>query len=248
MAPGEGPAPGSAAVRPGLGVLIEVDSGMRRSGVPPRAAGEVALAAREAGLVVVGVFTFPGHSYAPAAREAAAAQEREALAQAAASLAQAGVACPIVSGGSSPSLAYAAEGAANELRPGVCVVQDAQQWELGACGPDEIALTAHARVVSHAGGRLVLDAGSKILGADRPAYASGHGRLLDHPDARIVMLSEHHAVAQLPDGSPLPPLGSIVRVVPNHACNAINLVDVLVVEAAGAVVDVWAVGARGANG
>ena len=97
-------------------------------------------------------------------------------------------------GGSTPSLAATGEGL-TETRPGVYVFNDAQQWELGACVPEQIALTCHATVVSHAGGRLVLDAGSKVLGADKAAWASGFGRLLDHPQARIVLLSEHHAVA-----------------------------------------------------
>ena len=56
--------------------------------------------------------------------------------------------------------------------------------------------------------------------------APGCGRLLDHPDARIVLLSEHHAVVDWA-GAPLPPLGSRVRVVPNHVCTAVNLADEL---------------------
>ena len=95
-------------------------------------------------------------------------------------------------------------------------------------------------------GRLVLDAGSKALGADRAAWASGFGRLLDHPDARIVQLSEHHAVAEL-HGQPLPALGETVRVVPNHACNAANLADEFVIVVDGDPVDTWSVAARGMN-
>ena len=49
--------------------------------------------------------------------------------------------------------------------------------------PSDLALTCRSTVVSHAGGRLVLDAGSKVLGADRPAYVSGFGRLPEHPAA-----------------------------------------------------------------
>ena len=81
--------------------------------------------------------------------------------------------------------------------PGVYVFGDAQQWELGSMPPESIALTCRATVVSLAGGRVVLDAGSKALAADRAAYSTGSGRLLDHPEARIVQLSEHHAVVDL---------------------------------------------------
>lgn len=231
----------------GTGVtgLVEVDSGHHRSGVAPEAAGEVAAGAVEGGLEVLGAFTFPGHSYAPGGRAAAAGGEAGALASAAEALRAAGIEPVVLSGGSTPSLAETGDGL-TESRPGVYVFNDAQQWELGSCSPDQIALTCHATVVSHAGGRLVLDSGSKVLGADRPAWASGFGRLLDHPEARVVILSEHHAVADLA-GRPLPPLGSTVRVVPNHACNAVNLVDEYAVLADGGLVDRWAVAARGMN-
>ena len=81
----------------------------------------------------------------------------------------------------------------------------------------------------------MLNAGSKALGADRAAYATGFGRLLDHPEARLVQLSEHHAVAEVPGDAP--ELGSVVRVVPNHACNAVNLADEYVVYSDGVAVD-----------
>lgn len=226
--------------------LVEIDSGHHRSGVHPIAAGELGVRAVDAGLEVIGVFTFPGHSYAMGGgRAAAALAEAEALASARRSLEKVGVAAQVVSGGSTPSLSMSAS-EAGELRPGVYVFNDAQQWELGACRREQIALTCHATVVSHAGGRLVLDAGSKALGADRAAWASGFGRLLDHPDARIVQLSEHHAVAEL-HGQPLPALGETVRVVPNHACNAANLADEFVIVVDGDPVDTWSVAARGMN-
>lgn len=231
----------------GVGVegIVEVDSGHHRSGVAPDAAGALAAAALEAGLPVAGVFTFPGHSYGPEVRLRAAADEASALAVAAAAMRAHGLEPTIISGGSSPSLAATGEGL-TESRPGVYVFNDAQQWELGACSPDQIALTCHATAVSHAGGRLVLDAGSKVLGADKAPWASGSGRLLDHPQARIVLLSEHHAVADL-GGEALPPLGSSVRVVPNHACNTVNLVDEFTVLSGGRLVGRWDVAARGMN-
>jgi D-serine deaminase-like pyridoxal phosphate-dependent protein len=72
--------------------------------------------------------------------------------------------------------------------------------------------------------------------------------LPDHPDARIEALSEHHATVTFAEDSPLPELGSIVRVAPNHVCAAVNLADVVIVTAGGSVVDQWQVAARGRNG
>lgn len=228
-----------------VAVLVEVDSGHHRSGTDPGSAGAVAVAAVEAGLRLRGVFTFPGHGYAPQARETAADDESRALAAAVTSLREAGLEPDIVSGGSTPTLAASDTAVATELRPGVYVFGDAQQWELGVLAPQDIALVCCATVVSHAGGRLVLDSGSKALGADRAPYATGWGRLPAYPDARVLQLSEHHAVVDLA-GAPLPPLGARVDVVPNHVCNAVNLADALWVDDGRQLVR-WAVSARGRN-
>jgi D-serine deaminase-like pyridoxal phosphate-dependent protein len=236
-----------AAQLRGARVLVEVDCGQHRSGIDPTAAGDLADAVTHAGLDVGGVFTFPGHSYAPGAQAEVAAQEAAALRTAAASLSAHGIEPTVVSGGSTPSVRATDSGVLTEIRPGVYVFGDAQQWELATTTPDRIALTCLATVVSHSGGNVVLDSGSKALGADRSGWASGHGRLLDHPDARVPSLSEHHAVVSWNSAAPLPELGSRLRVVPNHVCTAVNLADELVVVRRGGVVDVWPVAARGAN-
>jgi D-serine deaminase-like pyridoxal phosphate-dependent protein len=226
-----------------LSVLVEVDSGHHRSGVQPPDAGTLAASAQDAGLDVAGVFTFPGHSYSPQTRESAARDEQEALSIAAASLADHGIQPRIVSGGSTPSLEFAGSSVLTEVRPGVYVFGDAQQWELGATSPASIALTVLATVVSRSPGRIILDSGSKVLGADRGAYSTGFGRLLDYPDARIPALSEHHATVV---GVDLP-LGTHVRVAPNHVCAAVNLADEYVVAGRDGGLASWPVDARGRN-
>ncbi|MFT3714625.1 MAG: alanine racemase [Gordonia sp. (in: high G+C Gram-positive bacteria)] len=232
--------------------VVEVDSGMRRSGVAPERAGAVASAAADAGLNVVGVFTFPGHGYGPgSARRDAAGAEAHALAEAAEALRYAGIVPHVISGGSTPTVEFADPGVLTEIRPGVYPFNDAQQVELGSCGVDDVSLAAIATVVSVAadgdGERIVLDSGSKTLGADRPAWTTGFGRLPDFPDARIVSLSEHHAVVENPVGAAgLPGRGEQVRVIPNHVCSAVNLADELVAATATGF-ERWPLIARGAN-
>jgi D-serine deaminase-like pyridoxal phosphate-dependent protein len=245
---------GAAATGGGeIAVLVEIDSGHHRSGIPPSWVVEVAQAAHRAGLRVEGVFTFPGHSYAPGMPQQAVEQEQAALAEAAELLAAAGYDASRRSGGSTPTATLTGPSVATEVRPGVYVFGDAQQLELERCGWDDIALTVAATVVSrHDTGRgsprrVVLDSGSKVLGTDRAAWATGHGRVMDHPDARITALSEHHATVVWPEESPLPALGERLRVLPNHVCITMNLVDDVIVVSGEQIVDRWVVAARGKN-
>ncbi len=230
-----------------LEVLVEVDSGHHRSGAQPRDAGAVAAAAERAGVRVRGVFTFPGHSYGPGRGSSAAHDEAMAIEAAVESLSREGIAADIRSGGSTPSFPSTVGTALNESRPGVYVFNDAQQIELETCGFSDVALSVVATVVSRHGRNVIVDAGSKVLGADRAAWATGFGRLSGEPDARVTALSEHHATVLLPEGTSVPELGSALRLIPNHVCNTVNLADNVYVMRGGAIVDSWRVAARGAN-
>ncbi|MCW1100126.1 alanine racemase [Streptomyces sp. RS2] len=225
-------------------LLVEIDSGEHRSGVTPSRAGPTAVDIAEMGFRVVGAFTFPGHAYSPGSAAPAAEDEHQALSQSSASMKDHGIVPEVLSGGSTPSVAFGPPDVATELRPGTYVFSDAQQWELGICQPSDIALVAYASVVSSRPGHVVLDSGGKTLGADRASWATGFGRLLDYPDARIIRLSEHHAVVAW-NGDRQPSVGERVRVVPNHVCNAVNLVDKFAIVSQGEHVETWPVSARG---
>ncbi|MCX5561647.1 alanine racemase [Streptomyces sp. NBC_00038] len=230
--------------------LVEVDCGTRRTGVPPADAGRIAGAAVDAGLDVLGVFTFPGHGYGhdADAAERAARDEECSLAEAAASLGELGLGARVLSGGSTPTAGHWQPGPVNELRPGVYVFNDAQQLAIGTCTAADLALSAASTVISvPAPNRFVLDAGSKVLGPDRSPWVTGHGYLPAYPDATITALWEHHAVVQLPEGVRGPRLGEVVSVVPNHVCTPVNLADELLIAREGVEVDRWKVAARGTN-
>ncbi len=239
----------AAAVRladavPGLRVLIEVDSGQHRSGVLPEQVAALASSCVELGLEAVGAFTHPGHSYAsPAAVSGAAEDERTALAAAGDALTEFTDARPVLSGGSSPTAAAGLAAPLTEVRPGTYVFGDRQQMHLSGLSLDEVALVVAARVVSAPRpGSVVLDAGSKALSSDRPAWLTGHGLIIEAPGATIAMLSEEHAVVT--GLSTDLRVGNLVRVVPNHVCTVVNLTSELLVVADGVVTDRWPVRAR----
>jgi D-serine deaminase-like pyridoxal phosphate-dependent protein len=230
-----------------LEVLIEIDPGLRRSGVLPGEALAIAQAAADAGLLVRGAFTFGGHGYANCeAAPTAGDDEVNCLAAAAESLRAAGFDTSVLSAGSTPTATHSARPPVTDERPGTYVFHDNQQVTLGVAGLDEVALCVAATVVaSHADGRFVLDSGSKALASDRPPWVSGHGLLPAYPEATIRSLSEHHAVAWTK--GPRPRIGDVVAVIPNHVCTVVNLVDELIAVSYGEMVDRWPVASRGRN-
>ena len=197
--------PTSADRVPGLAVLVEVDSGQHRTGVAPVDAGDVAAVARAAGLDVRGVFTFPGHGYAPDGRDSAARDEAAALSVAADSLRARDIEPRVLSGGSTPTLeASLTTGVPTELRPGRLRAQrrPAVGARLGDGRPDAGAdLRGDRRQPrGRPGGPR-----RRRQGARRPTgrrTTRGTARLLDYPDARVVLLSEHHAVVEGYAGPP----------------------------------------------
>lgn len=238
-------------VGPPLRVLVEIDSGGRRTGLgTPEDARAVAEGARALGLEVVGVFTHGGHGYAgPEARATAAADEVRMLGQAAMALRDAGFACEIVSSGSTPTMRDAVGGEVNEVRAGTYVFGDRQQATLGAIGFGDIALHVASTVVSTAvHGQVVIDAGAKTLTKDRAAYLTGHGLLPAYPDAVIEKVNDYHGILRIPPGTPAPHLGEIVAIAPNHVCPVVDLFDTFLTVRGESVVGTWPVDARGRSG
>jgi D-serine deaminase-like pyridoxal phosphate-dependent protein len=235
-----------AAAVPGTRVLIEVDSGQHRSGVPVSQVTELAATCRALGLEVIGAFTHPGHAYAKpdlATVAAAAADERAVLAAAGAALDGLTDNAPVLSGGSTPTAEAGVAAPLTEVRPGTYVFGDRQQLALAGPGQDDIALVVAARVVSAPRpGEAILDCGSKSLSSDRAGWLKGYGLILEAPEATIVSLSEEHAVVR-GDTAALR-IGDLVRVIPNHVCPVVNLASELLTADGDKLTGRWRVTAR----
>jgi len=233
-----------------LDVLLEIDTGNSRTGVPPGRAVEVAARLAELpGIRVRGIFTHAGQAYGgetPAAVAAVGTHEGQSMAELAATLGKAGIAIEEVSVGSTPSAASAMRVAGvTEARPGTYVFFDASEVSLGVCLLEECAMTILATVVSvPAPDRAVVDAGSKTLSSDplRPR-AGGHGFIIGHA-SRIDRLSEEHGAVRVEPGDSFR-VGERVWILPNHACVVTNLHERVYAVRGGRVEAEWTVAARG---
>lgn len=222
--------PALSALRQALGpeqeaqLLLELDVGCDRGGLSPEECGDVARQARHLGLQVTGALAYPGQGYVPGRQSEAAASERIALERAGASLERAGVAVRCLSAGSTPTMPYIKAGHATEFRPGTYVFGDVQQITLGAMALADAALCVIATVIAQRDGQVVLDAGAKALGRDRPAWVDGHGWLLDHGAMPVSQIYDHHAVVRQDEqGRPSFDIGAQVRVLPNNVNSAVAL-------------------------
>lgn len=238
-----------AGARRPLRVLVELDSGLHRTGVATSdAAVAVAEAARARGLLVDGVFTHGGHAYRPGSAGAAALDEVTTLEAAARALGAAGFEIATVSAGSTPTMTRSAIGPVTEIRAGTYVLGDRQQVVLESIAPDGIAAVVAATVVASAADRVVLDAGAKALTKDRAEFLDGYGVLPAYPSAVIERLNDYHAIVRVPAASPRPRLGEVVAVVPNHVCPVVDLFGSFVAVLGDGRTEHWPVDARGRSG
>lgn len=237
--------------------LIEVDTDGHRAGVGPESAELLAVGAALGG-ALRGVMTHAGESYhcaGQAALQAMAEQERRGVVRAAERLRGAGLACAVVSAGSTPTATFAVSGEGlTEMRAGVHVFQDLVMAGLGVCRVEDIALSVLVTVIGHQAskGWLITDGGWMALSRDRGTAAQavdqGYGLVCDVAGRLIPGLvmsganQEHGIISVQADpaghqgsgtvgdvavrsggAGAAPdlrrfPVGTLLRIVPNHAC------------------------------
>ena len=233
-------------------VLVEVDVGMKRVGVP-MVESAVALAravASEPGLELGGITCYPGHIRQPVDGQQAALEAlQQRLTVVCDALRAAGLPPQVVSAGSTPTMWHTHDvPALTEMRPGTSVYHDRTTASIGVATWDEIAFTVLATVISTAvPGQVVLDAGTKALAREplRGIEGEGWAAVQDRPHLFVQRMSEEHGIIDLGDDPWRPHVGDLVRLVPNHVCVAMHNFDRVVAVRGATVVDGWAVDARG---
>jgi D-serine deaminase-like pyridoxal phosphate-dependent protein len=222
-------------------VLIEVDVDGHRGGVAPGSALllDIGRHLHEKGLTLMGVMAHAGSSYdqrTPAQLLEIAEQERAQAVRAAERLRGAGLPCPVVSIGSTPTALSAEQlSGVTEVRAGVYVFFDLVMAGVGVCSDEDIALSVLTTVIGHQveRGWVLVDAGWMAMSRDRGTQAQpvdqGYG-LVCGLDGRLLdgwlmhAANQEHGIIGRRDGQAPDDLeqrfavGSKLRVLPNHAC------------------------------
>lgn len=209
-----------ASSGPEVGVMIELESGMDRTGTGVESG--IALA-RAAGERMRGFFTHGGHGYGPDARESAGADEMAVLSEAG----RMHHGSHVLSAGSTPTVEFSGRSPVTEERPGTYVYGDRQQVVLGAIEPSQVAAAIVTTVIHSSGDKIVLDAGAKVLTKDKAPFLDGHGHALGGSQISIDRLNDQHGMARVVSGD-RPPVGRRLVVIPNHICPVVNLFDEVV--------------------
>jgi threo-3-hydroxy-D-aspartate ammonia-lyase len=228
--------------QPHIGILLEVDVDSHRAGIDPDSSQllEIARFLHAHGLSPLGVMAHAGSSYAcstEADLQRIAEQERARCVHAAMRLRNDGMPCPVVSVGSTPTALSARhlEGV-TEVRAGVYVFFDLVMAGVGVCGVSDVALSVLTTVIGHQRERgwMIVDAGWMAMSRDRgtqsQAVDQGYGLVCTQEGAAIDELvlsgaNQEHGIVSCRSGA-LPaedfanrfPIGSRLRVLPNHAC------------------------------
>lgn len=235
-----------------LAVVIDIDPGIRRTGVASAEAAVALLAAIRAqpALTYMGVQYYCGmqqHIEGFAERRASLVERTDYLKAVIAALTAAGGAPQIVTGGGTGSHAIDAElGAFTELQVGSYIFMDSQYL---ACAlredeaqPFETALMVDARVVSaNTPGLVTLDAGFKAFStdADPPVPIAGA------PEGAVYRFMGDEHGALIVGEARAPGLAEVVTLAAPHCDPTVNLYDTYHVVEGDTLRALWPVAGRG---
>jgi len=223
-----------------MDVFIECDTGQQRAGVgtPKEALALAEIIKADSMLNLAGLLFYPPLNGWP--------QTQLFYDELLTGLSALDLSVEIVSTGGTPNFKNIGKlNGATEHRAGTCIFNDRMMIAAGVASIEQCALQVYSSVVSRAGEeRGILDAGSKTLTSDSGGL-DGYGYIIEYPTASIHKFAEEHGFLDLSNCQLKPVVGDIVRIIPNHVCVAVNMVDQLVAVRNGSISDVIPVAARG---
>ena len=235
-----------------VGLFVDVNAGMNRTGIEQEHIDDIVRVAREivaAGLSFRGLHSYDGH--AGSLDTAAVHQNYDHLLKVVEALKQEGIAVEeVLTSGTPampPALAYSAFTTApfvHRISPGTIVYNDCSSLRQL---PDEYgyrpAAVVVSAVVSHpTAHRITCDAGHKTVSADSGVPTCA---VLGHPDLQPHKPSEEHLPIDVPEGVSAPAIGEYLYLVPRHVCPTVNNFDHALIVENGRITGIEAVTARG---
>ncbi len=217
-----------------VGVLVDFDTGMHRTGVqtPEQTVDLAKHVETTDGVRLDGLFTYQGNIVGSEPQIVEGVTKAGETIQHVLGLwSEHGLEAGIVTGGSTPTARWTHHNKPiNEMRPGTYIYYDRDCLVIDACTIDDCAGRIVATVVSDAvPGKVVLDCGNKTLAMDQlpphvwEKFGGGHGLIVEYPDAKIDHLTEEHGRVDVTQCDRVPKLGERVHVIPNHICVCVNL-------------------------
>ena len=244
-----------------ISIFLKIDVGLHRCGLTEDDPGLVELVQKiieTPNLSFVGLLSHAGHTYGAEDADGArkiAQEECAIMNRVRKQLESNDIEVSEVSVGSTPgTLVSDSYDGITEIRPGNYIFMDRMPLRLKVIDLNQIALSVLATVVSRNSDYFIIDAGSKTLSSDQGAHGmpgmEGFG--LAYPvdcfeetasEMIVTRLSEEHGFVIRNDFDL--PIGSKVRLVPNHSCVVANLLDTYTVLKDGQIIDQWDITARG---
>lgn len=234
-----------------IGVILEVDVGLHRTGVAP---GEPALDAAQLiadqpNLEFRGLLAYEAHVKSNAETrseyEQYCAEAMDVTQETVERLESAGVAVPEVKvGGTATSMYSGTHPVVTEINPGMYPFMDVGELEHRPFDVDkaDCAATVVSTVISTpTDDRAVVDAGSKALSMDKPQRPVPKHR----DDIAYVNASEEHGWLDTSESEETLAVGDRIEFIVPHVCTTINLYDRFVGTRDGRVEELWEVQARG---
>ncbi len=247
----------------GVGLFVDVNPGMDRTGIPDSAVERIVVTARaiaQASIRFGGLHYYDGHighdaAIPPEQAEQTAHRGYDRLLTLVRELQALGIRVPEIVTAGTPttpfSLSYPGfrrdalpQGVTHRVSPGTVVYNDASSVaQLPADWNLRPAAVVATTVVSHpVAGRITCDAGHKSVSADEGVPTCA---VLGRPDLKPLSPSEEHLPIAVPPGMPVPAIGDVLYLVPRHVCSTVNSFDHAVIVRDGVVAEVQRVTARG---
>ena len=239
-----------------VGLFIDVNPGMNRTGIEQERVDEIIQLARmiqNAGQIFRGLHYYDGHlsSLALPERESVAHRGYDRLVEVIAAFQLADLEIGEIVTAGTPSfpctLSYSPFNGGRFIHrasPGTIVYNDCSSLaQLPLEYGYRPAAVVVSTVISHPSpGRLTCDAGHKTVSADSGVPTCA---VVGHPDLFPSKPSEEHLPIDALESSSMPAVGEALYLVPRHICPTVNNFDHALIVIGGRIVDVERVTARG---